>query len=271
MATSDYTSAAQFEHRFWLQILGDHSRFIRDALTPSETENIYKANSFVQTFDLLLERTRDNMTESEIQILNQQAFQYASNLKEFKLELLRSQLQGQLSFHLPPTFLDHMVNELDEYLRVLSYLTSGQRPPLFHPLHHHHLWLLDANGHADAISQTLDGTEKHLIEKSNIFSRRFSQFYLKSVELAGYLRTHLSQFPALTRFNRDAELEMKVFIAFLQELETLEVSGELLGTLTPLLPDHMLREECYYLTKLSQVSEVTPPNCDPGKPRIENV
>ncbi len=41
-----------------------------------------------------------------------------------------------------------------------------------------------------------------------------------------------------------------------------------LGILDPLIPDHMLREECYYLRKLSSVSDVKSPTCDPGKPRI---
>ncbi|MDD4402872.1 MAG: DUF2935 domain-containing protein [Desulfitobacteriaceae bacterium] len=41
-----------------------------------------------------------------------------------------------------------------------------------------------------------------------------------------------------------------------------------LGIIDPLIPDHMLREECYYLFKLSAVSDVESPTCDPGKPRI---
>ena len=45
---------ARFEHRFWLQILGDHSRFIYDTLAPVEKENIKIASQFIQIFDMLL-------------------------------------------------------------------------------------------------------------------------------------------------------------------------------------------------------------------------
>ena len=45
---------ARFEHRFWLQILGDHSRFIHESLAPVEIEYIKIASEFIQIFDILL-------------------------------------------------------------------------------------------------------------------------------------------------------------------------------------------------------------------------
>ena len=60
-----------------------------------------------------------------------------------------------------------------------------------------------------------------------------------------------------------------MFKKFLKELEELVRSKKVLGSLQPLLLDHMYREECYYLTKLSFVSEVKAPECDPTKPRQE--
>jgi hypothetical protein len=60
-----------------------------------------------------------------------------------------------------------------------------------------------------------------------------------------------------------------MFQAFLCELEELRLTDELLGTLSPLMADHMSREECYYLMKLSEVTDVKDPNCYPTKPRVE--
>ncbi|MED5051326.1 DUF2935 domain-containing protein [Anoxybacillus rupiensis] len=50
---------AKFEHRFWLQVLGDHarSRFIYEALAPVEKEDIATSYQFIQTFDRLLGKT----------------------------------------------------------------------------------------------------------------------------------------------------------------------------------------------------------------------
>lgn len=108
-----------------------------------------------------------------------------------------------------------------------------------------------------------------LIQESRTFTKRFEEYFLKASELAGYLRTHLFTFPALNRFNREVELEMALFQSFLSEIEELELEDEVLGTLSPLMPDHMFREECYYLMKLAQVSDVKMPECDPTQPRVE--
>lgn len=107
-----------------------------------------------------------------------------------------------------------------------------------------------------------------LIKQSENFEKHFNQFYLKAIELAGYFRTMREHYPALSKFHTDVNLEMAVFMAFLNELEELEISNELLSRIDPLMPDHMFREECYYLRKLSQSGEIQQPDCDPAKPRL---
>ena len=111
---------------------------------------------------------------------------------------------------------------------------------------------MDAAGHAGAISSNLDQVEKRLKEKSDQYTKHFEDFYLKAVEMAGYLRTHLSSFPELKKMNVDVTLEMTLFKHFLHELEELELSAQALGTFSPLMADHMSREECYYLMKLAE-------------------
>ena len=128
---------------------------------------------------------------------------------------------------------------------------------------------MDAAGHAGAISSNLDQVEKRLKEKSDQYTKHFEDFYLKAVELAGYLRTNLSTFPALEKMNVDVNLEMTLFKHFLHELEELELSAQALGTFSPLMADHMSREECYYLMKLAESTHIKKPNCDPTKPRLQ--
>ncbi|UUZ80033.1 DUF2935 domain-containing protein [Paenibacillus sp. P26] len=229
-----YPASALFEHRFWLQVLGDHARFIREALSTREQEEVERAKAFVHVMDALLERARSAPEGEALRSLNQEADQRAKELRDFKLHLLRRHLIGTISIGLPPTFLSHMVNELEEYLRVLGYLLSGQPAPVFHDVHHHLVWPQDAYGHAASIASDLDMTEKRLIEMAQTFDQHFRDFYLKAVELAGYLRTNLKQFPALTRFNKEVELEMVLFRQFLHELEELRMGKEALGTLSPL-------------------------------------
>ncbi|MDN3019344.1 DUF2935 domain-containing protein [Paenibacillus sp. BSR1-1] len=261
----DFEKTARFEHRFWLQILGDHSRFILEALAPVEKEEIEKAEAFIQTFDMLLGQAKT----AEVVQLTANAETEVLKLREFKFSLIKRHLIGRIKIHLSPTFLNHMVNELEEYLRILSHLKTGKLPPVYHELHHHLVWLLDAAGHAGAISSNLDGVEKRLKDKSNLYTKHFEDFYLKAVELAGYLRTNITTFPALDKMNSDAVLEIKLFQNFLHEIEELELSAQALGTFSPLMADHMSREECYYLMKLAESTNTEMPNCDPAKPRLK--
>jgi predicted nucleotide-binding protein (sugar kinase/HSP70/actin superfamily) len=260
-----FERSARFEHRFWLQILGDHSRFIFEALAPIQKVEIEQAANFINIFDTLLEQAKS----SPLTQLADQVEAEVLKLREFKLELIRQHLVGKIKIHLSPTFINHMVNELEEYVRILNHLKEGRVPPVYHELHHHLLWLLDAAGHSDAIYSNLDGVEKKLREKSKAFKKDFEGFYLKAVELAGYLRTNLTSFPALKKMTNDAQLEIKLFQNFLTELEELELSNQALGTFAPLMADHMYREECYYLMKLAESADIEPPNCDPAKPRLK--
>lgn len=190
-------------------------------------------------------------------------------MREFKLNLLQRQLAGKIDLLLTPSFVNHMVNELEEYQRILQSLREGKGVPRYHPLHYDLLWLQDAFGHAASLAADLDFAEKRLVKKSMAFQKHFEGFYLKAVETTGYMRTQLKHFPALRKFHSDVDMEMKVFMHFLSELEEFELSGEVLDRINPLMPDHMYREECYYLSKLAALGEIQSPGCDPTRPRID--
>lgn len=265
----NFREEAAFELRFWLQIFGDHSRFIAESLAPSETERIAAAEAFIVQFDRLLAQSRQELDDRQLAALAAESRMAGERLREFKLSLIQAHLVGRIKIGLPPTFINHMVNEAEEALRIMTFLAQGQQQPAMHPLHHDLLWLPDAAGHAGAINDKLDQVEKKLKLLSETFMKDWEEFYLKAIELAGYLRTNVQRFPALSKFHQDVELEMAMFRKFLQELEELRLTKEALGTLTPLMADHMGREECYYLTKLSETADLKKPACDPTKPRTE--
>lgn len=250
-----FFESAVFEHRFWLRILGDHSRFIHDSLYPSEKEDIAKAAQFIQIFEQLLGSV-ETQNESTMIPFTNQVENHVNQLKSFKLSIIRRHITGDMKIHLTPSFINHMVNELEEYQRIIGFVGAGKIPPIFHELHHHLLWLLDASGHAGAINDRLDGVERRLKEKSHTFTKHFEHFYLKAVELTGFLRTNVHKFPALTKFNKDVEIEMNLFKTFLHELEEMELNAESLGIFSALMADHMAREEQYYLMKLAQSKSV---------------
>lgn len=264
-----FLHSAKFEHEFWLQILGDHSRFILDSLSISEQEFINEANYFKRSFDRMLQNARSLNDENSLIMLANEADDEVRKLKRLKLTLMEKHLVSKVKIQLSPTFLSHMVNELEEYERLLVYLKRGEQPPIFHELHHHLLWLQDAFGHAGAIQSEMDATEHKMKKESKEFVQQFQQFYLKAVEFTGYLRTNLDTFPALRKMNEDVKLEMEMFQVFLNEIFELEISNEVLGTFPVLMADHMFREECYYLVKLAESANTEIPDCNPARPRNE--
>jgi hypothetical protein len=263
-----FKETALFELQFWLQVLGDHARFISDSLAPKEEDFYNTAAAYIRIFDSQLQRSRQKLSTTELRQILREADQTSKEFRQFKLLILEKLLVKEIMISLPPTFLNHMVNEIEEFIRLLQYLTENRIPPIEHPLHHDLIWLIDAAGHAGAINDKLDTTEKDLKMKSEIFTKQFESFYIKAVEMAGYLRTNMTAFPALARFHHQIDLELTIFKAFLREIEELELSKQSLSVLSPLMADHMAREECYYLTKLSESTEVVnKPACDPAKPR----
>lgn len=269
MEITPIIEAALFENRFWLQIMGDHSRFIFFSLSPTESEYILTAQNFIRKFDQLLEQSHKQLSDSELEDLNRKAYETAYQLREFKLELLSMSLISDLKSHLSPSFYNDMLNELEEYLLILGLLMNAQLP-IFHPIHYHMLWLTDAVGHAASVSAGLDFVEKELINRAFCYEMQFQDLNTKALLMNGYLRTRLVSFPSLNRLNEEVNIPMANFMEFLENLRDQRMDGKVLGTLMPLMADHMSREECYYLMKLSQVTPtIRKPDCDPARPRFE--
>lgn len=93
--------AALFEHRFWLQILGDHARFIYNSLSPKEPSDIETANQFISLFDFLLQQSRLQAV-AQISELNKQANQAVQKFRQFKLSLLERILLNKVMIGLSP-------------------------------------------------------------------------------------------------------------------------------------------------------------------------
>lgn len=80
---------ALYEHRFWLQILGDHARFIFNTLSSVEKQDIQIAAYYIPTFDRLLEQSRSVQSEAEVGAISKQAYELTVEFRAFKLDLLQ--------------------------------------------------------------------------------------------------------------------------------------------------------------------------------------
>ena len=258
-----------FEHKFWLQIIGDHLRFILTSLDPREILMIESTTQLIEIADQLLDSAREN------QEITAKAKQLVLTVSKLKKEILLRHIKNNIRISLPPTFINHMLNEIEEYDKILNGQVTKLTISHDHILNAHNLWLKDAAGHAEAIAIQLDSVEKEKILELLNFRKDFKILHTKCDEFIGYLRAGINDFPALHKLNDDSALKILLFVQVLNEIMELRLEKMLLGSVAPLFLDHMIREECYYLNKIYQTQQKLGMGAkaipfDPTSPRIEN-
>lgn len=248
-----------FENRFWLQILGDHARFIEEKLKHDETELLGRVSNLKDQLDTLLKEARKGSVRSD------RILPVVEEVKKLKLDILQRHINGEIKIGLPPTFINHMISELESYEKILLNPDTKS-----HILEEHYLWQCDAKGHAISLIQALDPTEKKLMKELKKVKKAFGAGFNATIEYIGYLRTGESEFPALDKLNDEAVLELLIFLKMLQTMKEERLELKLLGSLAVLLVDHMVREENYFMKKVLESSgkqlKVPYP---PDAPRVE--
>ncbi len=183
--------------------------------------------------------------------LSRSLSEMVASLRAFKAQILQMKLDCQVDIALPPTLIAHMITEADEAYRVLIGRPVSEPPdPAVTLMHHHLIWLPDAAGHAAVLHGDLDGTEQRLLRATEDFKEVFNGMHIKALELYSMLRVAPRMVGALRRLNRDSMAQIATFRGFLSELREHLEGCEVLGSLTPVLADHMLREELYYTEKI---------------------
>lgn len=180
-----------YEHRFWLEILSDHLTFIQLKLAITEAELHEDVQGLLYQITSVLDDAKEGSVDLE------DIKELVADIRLFKEDLL------------PPTFINHMLNELQAYQRILDTLPEIV---VEHPLSYHRLWLKDAEGHADSIITELDAVEMPKRKQLKKLKKKFAALYAKADEFTGYLRATNEQFPALLKLTLDAETHIRVFM-----------------------------------------------------------
>lgn len=248
------------EIEFWTEIMRDHGTFQFDNLSPSEEEAIQKAKYFINRFSELnaeIKNIPDNAPHMHLDAIIAKNIEELKNFIKFKEDLLTKLLKCKIKLGLPPSFISHMINEAMEYFRVL-YAAQQRVPfnPTLENIRLHMVWLRDASGHAASVAAELDPDEKMLVKKAQEFQKTFDDMSIKAFELYPmYERTGLKD-GIISYFNKEVEEEITKFINFLDMVRALRINCKILGVLQPIIPDHMIREENYYLYRIKALYEV---------------
>jgi len=209
------------DDQFWKLILQDHLFFIYSALAKDEIEVIELVKELYNNFS----GSRGEMEE----------------ILQLKKDILARLLSGMCDISLDPTFLNHMINEAEEAINPSTDAGSL-----------HKLWLLDVEGHLITIKKMLDPVEKQLMRLIKKDIKTFNALFCKTLEFIGYLRSGVTDFPALVRLTNESATNVRIYLELITEIGDGLKSGETLGTIKPIMIDHMLREQSFYLHKLGQ-------------------
>jgi predicted heme/steroid binding protein len=107
----------------WNRIMGEHSKFIRGYLDPSEEVLFETANSFAKEFDSLMARTMDLPKQpSLLPQITRESSNRVVKLRAFKVQGLKGILACKIKSVIPPLLADHVTREANHYLRLLDSL-----------------------------------------------------------------------------------------------------------------------------------------------------
>jgi len=246
---------AQYEHNFWLEVERDHAEFLFLEFPPIEQDWIRKTYAYYQEFDQYLKKLPSVAKAGvpAMRTFTMEVYELVQRFTAFQQSLLDQMLACAVNSSTPPTLLDHMVREGQEYLLVMEMLLRGEQiTGAALAIHEASLWLPDASGHAAIVRSRIDPSEQEIFESSHQWKTEFDKLVLQLDETKTKLRTGVRWVPALEKLMEMTTANMIQFRQYLLHLEETLEECRALSTLKPKLMEHMARETTYFLAKLEK-------------------
>jgi hypothetical protein len=215
-------------------------RIFLGTLDYKEKEFLSVAEELKEAADKQLKRAR----AGQFKLKDEAITELVDQIRDFKLALLAGRMENEIKLNLPPFFPNHMLNELEEYQKILN----GDGPSNI--TRQHKLWLNDAAGHIASLVADLDITEKLRIKKLKKLMKEFECLHKSSAETIGFERSEEVPDGWKQRLAREAQAKIGQFVEHLIEMQELQADDALMSRIPKLVFDHMQREEAYYSAKL---------------------
>lgn len=238
---------------FWLEVMRDHAIFQNSTFSPKETQYIEKSMLFRDYFQSMINLVNN---EESLNRLIPDINKAVDGFISFKINILRGLLRCNLEISLPPSLINHQIDEALEFRNELlspeSYQNVFRKPMSFISLLK--VWLSDSSGHASAYASFLDPIESNLREEALSFKMKFDMLTIKADELQKMMMKSGEDERAFMLLVEETVELMRKFVLYLQKIKKYRAGCMVMaiGTLTPLLPDHMIREHEYFLNKLNE-------------------
>lgn len=240
-------------YRFWLRVLEDHMIFIIERSKVYSDEAIYFLSQIVALKDFLI-----NGGNVDFAIYNLQVIQVVDKIHKFKREILNDLVNNVIQILLPPTFISHMLNELEKFRYILYYIKLYKELPVNNSLNEHELWLSDIAGHLEGIHDNIDGVDKILRKTLRKQQHIFSALHHKALEFIGYFKHNVVDSNYFNKLNVEAKEATLLYLNLVKEIVIEQDKNLILGIINRRMLIHMIFEEIYYLKNL----DISNPNYD---------
>jgi len=231
---------------FWTYILAEHAMFQTNAFSHKEEIYIVEAENFNHTFKMYNQAIASNQS-IDLQTLENDTINFIG----FKKKIIAGLLQHKVLINFSPSFINHMVNEADEFLSILRFGTCPVKTE--NPTLYIKTWLADASGHASTLAAFIDLAETPSIQCAKSFKHTFDRLCKKASEM------HMISENLQTNVNIEL-LKEEVTEALNEFIQFCFTTGKLLdkkqimsaGTLSSDITNHFINEHQYFMYKLQK-------------------
>lgn len=235
---------------FWTGIMRDHAMFHANAFTARETNYIKTAmyyRSYFQNAMKKIEGSNDIDKEMQSDILD-----VLESFIEYKKCILRGLLICNMQMNFPPTLVSHQISEAKEFKKLLMMPEQAVIDTPLEMVSLLKIWLADGSVHAAGLMSFLDPSETLISAEADIFKGKLDKLFIKASELEMMLKRVELHDGALLLLADETVGLLEEFNGFLDGFIELRTQCKVLGngTLSPIIPDHFIREHTYYISKI---------------------
>jgi hypothetical protein len=234
---------------FWTGIMRDHAMFQINSFSPKEISYIQNSTQYLNFFQQKLNQLEST---ADMNTIYPALLNGLNSFIEYKKLLLKGLLTCQLQLNLPPSLINHMINEAMEFKSLLTMPVQSKIDTPLELVNMLKIWLADSVGHASALASYLDPAEALLSEETLKFKDSFNKLLTKASELEMMLSRTGLQNGTLKYLANETVKWMEMFICLCDKVMKLRASCMVmgLGTLSPQIPYHFIKESSYFVEKI---------------------
>jgi len=229
---------------FWTYILAEHAMFQSNAFSHKEENYIAEAEQFNHTF-----RTYNQAIATKQSVDLHALESDTINFIDFKKKIITGLLQHKVLINFSPSFINHMVNEADEFLSILRFgacPVKTENPTLYIKT-----WLADASGHASTLAGFVDLAETPTIQQAESFKNMFDRLGKKASEMH-MISENLNANVNIELLKEEVTEALDAFIQFCITTGRLLDKRQIMsaGTLSSDITNHFINEHQYFMHKM---------------------